>query len=100
MPGQEERPFQVVPPELAIAPDVAGRDEDSRRDFESLQDGLRRMEVIRIAVIEGDDDRPAVDTSPAEGPSQVSQRRRPGHRPDDLKVLGEEAGRDAEPEGV
>lgn len=98
--GLGDEQLQLVPPELASGRDGRGRDEECRRHGVPFQQGKRRGDVVRIAIVERYRRQPARAVPPFEAFDDFAQRHDAGETAKDSKLLLEMARRDGQAPAV
>src|SRR5690606_718516 len=98
--GRERKLNQLVPPEAAIRTDQACRDENGGRHAVPLQQRPGDVQVIDVAVVEGNRDRTLGQCAAFKMSQQVAQREHVGPTTEDVEVRREVFGPHAEIPGV
>jgi hypothetical protein len=92
--GREQDPLDLVPEELPRAADRAGGDEHRRRRLEALADRLGEVQVVGVAVVEGDAHRAPRQAALAVQPGHLGHRQHFAVAHQDLDLRGEVGRRD------
>src|SRR5262249_2294757 len=94
--GQQQKPRQLVPPEVTAPPEKSRGHEAGRRPVVTAEQRLGMAKIVGISVVEGHHDAPARHRAASESLDERPERQRPGQTADDLQMLRKVLGRDGE----